>query len=89
MKCPICTGEMEYGLIQSSSPVSWLKTKKRRFVYSPKLYEGSVCLAVASMFKGSAVVAYNCPSCKKVIIDYGDPASDLNYVPKKENTKSE
>ena len=87
MKCPICGNEMEYCLIQSSSPVSWLKTKKRRFIYSPKLYEGSVSLAVADMFRGSAVVAYNCRDCKKVIIDYGDPKSDLNYVLKKEKTK--
>lgn len=84
MKCPICNGEMEYGLIQCSSPISWLKTKSRQLIYSPKLYEGSVSLSAASMFKGSAVVAYNCPKCKKIIIDYGDPTSDLNYIPKEE-----
>ena len=84
MKCPICGGEMEYGLIQCSSPISWLKTDKRRWVYSPKLYEGSVSLSAASMFKGSAVVAYNCRDCKKILIDYGDPSADLNRITKEE-----
>ena len=74
---------MEYGLIQSSSPIGWLKTEKRKLFYNPDLYEGSVTLSAMSMLKGSAVVAYNCPDCKKIIIDYGDPMSDLNNVTKK------
>ena len=83
MKCPLCDREMEYGLIQSSSPIGWLKTEKRKLFYNPDLYEGSVTLSAMSMLKGSAVVAYNCPNCKRIIIDYGDPMSDLNNVTKK------
>lgn len=82
MKCPICQREMEYGLIQSSSPIGWLKTKERKFFYNPDLYEGSVKLSEMSFIRGSAVVAYNCADCKKILIDYGDPTSDLNYVEK-------
>ena len=82
MKCPLCDREMEYGLIQSSSPIGWLKTEKRKLFYNPDLYEGSVTLSAMSMLKGSAVVAYNCPDCKRIIIDYGDPMSDLNYAEK-------
>ena len=79
MKCPICERERERGLIQSSSPIGWLKTEKRQFFYNPDLHKGSITLSVMSMLKGSAVVAHNCPDCKKIVIDYGDPASDLNY----------
>ena len=30
------------------------------------------------MMKGSACVAYNCPNCKKIVIDYADGNNDLN-----------
>jgi hypothetical protein len=79
MNCPICGEEMDRGLIQNSSPLGWIKTEKRTFCYNPDLFEGSLCLSKLSMLKGSAVVAHNCRRCKKIIIDYGDPTSDLNY----------
>ena len=87
MKCPICNVEMEYGLIQSSSPIGWIKTKKRTFFYNPDFHKESVTLSVLSALRGSAVVAHNCPNCKKIVIDYGDPTSDLNYAAKEEETK--
>ena len=75
---------MERGLIQNSSPLGWIKTEKRTAFYNPDLFENSVRLSRLSMLKGSAVVAYNCSQCKKIIIDYGDPTSDLNYPQPKE-----
>ena len=84
MNCPICGNEMERGLIQNSSPLGWIKTEKRTAFYNPDLFEDSVRLSRLSMLKGSAVVAYNCRQCKKIIIDYGDPTSDLNYPQPKE-----
>lgn len=84
MNCPICGNEMERGLIQNSSPLGWIKTEKRTAFYNPDLFENSVRLSRLSMLKGSAVVAYNCRQCKKIIIDYGDPTSDLNYPQPKE-----
>ena len=75
---------MERGLIQNSSPLGWIKTEKRTAFYNPDLFENSVRLSRLSMLKGSAVVAYNCRQCKKIIIDYGDPTSDLNYPQPKE-----
>lgn len=78
MKCPYCDEEMEYGLIQSSNQIGWIKTEKRKFFTNSDFYEGSVTLSKLSMLKGSAVVAYNCRKCKKIVIDYGDPSSDLN-----------
>ncbi len=74
---------MEYGLIQSSNAIAWLKTEKRKFFYFPKLSPDSVTLSALSMLRGSAVVAYNCRECKKIIVDYGDPTSDLNFTPPK------
>lgn len=40
MICPICEKEMECGLIQSSSPIGWIKTEKRTTFYNPDFFEG-------------------------------------------------
>ena len=79
MICPICETEMERGLMQSSGHIGWIKGDERTIFYNPDFFEGSVVLSKASFIKGAAVVAHNCRRCKKIIIDYGDPTSDLNY----------
>lgn len=79
MKCPYCDKEMEKGLIQSPQELSWLKGEKRKFAARSFLHEGSVVLSSLSMMKGSACVAYNCLSCRKIVIDYSDERVDLNY----------
>ena len=42
------------------------------------LYEGSVVLSELSFLRGSAVKAFLCRPCRKVIIDCADAQSDLN-----------
>ncbi|MBP5605542.1 MAG: hypothetical protein J6X60_08370 [Ruminiclostridium sp.] len=76
MNCPYCGVEMEQGLIQSNHAVSWNKGTKRR-MFTPA-FSSDVTLSELSLTKGSAVIAYNCGACRKVIIDYADPESDLN-----------
>lgn len=78
MKCPYCNQETEAGFIQSSQELSWKKGDKRPFFGRAKLHEGSVVLSSFSMMKGSAVKAYLCRDCKKVIVDYADESSDMN-----------
>ena len=79
MKCPYCNNEMEKGLIQSPHEISWLKGEKRKFFGRAEFHKGSVVLSQLSFMKGSACIAYNCPSCQKIIIDYADSSTDLNY----------
>ena len=76
MKCPYCDNEMEQGVIQSPHEISW--TDKKHFFGRAQFHEGSVVLSELSFIKGSAVMAFCCKGCKKVIIDYNDPESDLN-----------
>ncbi|MBE6540863.1 MAG: hypothetical protein E7672_00225 [Ruminococcaceae bacterium] len=78
MNCPYCSREMEKGLIQSPNEIAWIKGDKRKLFAKADLHPDSVVLSELSLIKGSAVVAYRCISCCKVIIDYGDEASDLN-----------
>lgn len=78
MKCPYCSNEMELGVIQSPHEISWKKGLKRPVVGRAVFHPDSVVLSELSFMKGSAVKAYLCRSCRKVIIDLDDPQSDMN-----------
>ena len=78
MKCPYCGEDMEKGLIQSQNELAWLPGNNRKLFVRAKLHEGAVVLSKLSVLKGSAVTAYICKKCEKVIIDYADKTSDLN-----------
>ena len=78
MKCPYCKKEMELGFIQSQQEISWKKGDKKPLMGRAQFHEGSVILSKLSFLKGSAVTAFLCRECKKVIIDYSDDNSDFN-----------
>lgn len=76
MKCPYCNEEMENGVIQSPHEISW-KCKKHIFGRAA-FHEGSVVLSELSFLKGSAVRAFCCRKCEKIVIDYKNGDSDIN-----------
>lgn len=78
MKCPYCNIEMEKGLIHSPQEINWIKGEKRKFFTRAFLHSEAVVLSELSMIEGSACIAFNCPNCKKIIIDYANSESDLN-----------
>ncbi len=78
MKCPYCNNEMEKGLIQSPHEICWIKGEKRKVFVRAEFHKDSVVLSELSFMKGSACIAYNCPSCQKIVIDYADGSMDLN-----------
>ena len=78
MKCPYCEKEMEQGFIQSHHEISWKKGDKRPLFGRAQFHEGSVILSELSFMKGSAVTAFLCRDCQKVIIDYSDENADFN-----------
>ncbi len=78
MNCPYCGHEMELGVIQSPHEISWKKSLKRPVFGRAAFHEGSVVLSELSFLRGSAVEAFLCRACKKVIIDFADARSDLN-----------
>ena len=79
MVCPYCGKETEKGIIESDIELNWKSGEKRTLLGNAEFHEGAVVLSERSFLKGSAVVAYLCRECKKVIIDYGDEKSDLNH----------
>ena len=78
MKCPYCKKEMELGFIQSPQEISWKKGDKKPLIGRAQFHKGSVIISELSFLKGSAVTAFLCRECKKVIIDYSDENSDFN-----------
>lgn len=78
MKCPYCGEDMEKGLIQNQNELVWLPGNNRKLFVKAEFHEGAVVLSKLSFLKGSAVTAYICKKCEKVIIDYADKTSDFN-----------
>ena len=60
---------MEIGMIQSPRELAWKKGEERT-VRRAAAFEGSVILSKADLFSGSAVKAWNCVDCRKIVIDY-------------------
>lgn len=70
MKCPYCNEEMNLGYIQCRDGVYWSE-KKRLVAAMPPVADGSVDLrAIEDGQYKYYTVAYNCPECKKILIDY-------------------
>lgn len=78
MRCPYCGKEMEEGLIQSLQELAWLSGRKRPLLGRAQFHDGAVVLSELSMMRGSAVLAFLCRDCGKVVIDYAGDGADLN-----------
>ena len=69
MRCPYCGKEMEEGLIQSPQELSWIPGNKRKVLGRARFHEGALVLSELSFLRGSAVVAWLCRECGKMVID--------------------
>lgn len=74
MKCPYCDQEMKAGVIESPYEINW-KPKKAKLFGAAEFHKDAVVLSEHSFLKGSAVLAYCCDSCKKIIINYCNESS--------------
>lgn len=77
MKCPYCSEEMELGVIPSRLELAWFKGVKKP-ILKAGFHDDSVVLSKMSFMDGSAVAAYLCRKCQKVIIDCSNKKSDYN-----------
>jgi|LFRM01.1.fsa_nt_gb predicted RNA-binding Zn-ribbon protein involved in translation (DUF1610 family) len=71
MKCPYCGNEMTMGYIQCRDGVRWTLNLQPVAALS-FLGKESTSLANGASDGSSAVYAYKCAECRKVIIDYSD-----------------
>ena len=73
MNCPYCNKETECGTIQSQHELRWQEARHIFITHK----ETDVMLSERNVWKGSAVKAYLCRECKKIVIDYSTEC-DLN-----------
>ena len=76
MKCPYCNEEMQAGVIQSPNEISW--HEKRSFIGNGEFDMDRIVLSELSLLKGSAVRAFCCKKCEKIVIDFQNGSCDLN-----------
>ena len=69
MKCPYCQKEMEPGYIQCREGIYWT-SKKVLIAALSSLGKDSFSLENGAGRNNTAVYAYKCGDCEKVIIDY-------------------
>lgn len=69
MNCPYCGSEMTLGYIQCRDGINWTP-KKQLIIPLSCLGKGRINLSNGEAHH--TAFAYNCMSCKKVILDYSD-----------------
>lgn len=76
MNCPYCGKLMEEGVIQSPHEISW--KNERKLLGRAMFHEDAIILSKLAFIRGSAVIAYRCSDCEKIVIDYKDGNSEAN-----------
>ena len=66
MECPYCSSKMQPGVIQSSRWIYFTSKPNRWF---SRVKSEDTCLSTNNAVIPTCV-AYHCPKCKKVIVDY-------------------
>ena len=72
MTCPYCNSDLIEGYIYSPRTLSWTTEKLKTFSESFLTKEGNIVLSETGLLHPAKVIAYNCPSCKRIFISYGD-----------------
>ncbi len=73
MQCPYCKKEMGKGLLQSGKMMLWTR-KKHYLSLRPK---GDDLLLDENYLTGTAVPAWICRSCQKILIDYANEQEEI------------
>ena len=77
MTCPYCNKDLIEGYIYSPRTLSWTTGKLKTFSEYSLTKEGNVVLSETGLIHPAKVIAYNCSSCKKIIISYGDDEQQI------------
>lgn len=77
MKCPCCHNEMTSGVVQSARQI-FFTTKAHKNWFIPDIEGNDEILLSTHNLTKPTCIAYNCPNCKKIVIDYADGSMDLN-----------
>ena len=65
--CPYCGGEMRKGWLRSRRSDIWWEPDPA--MSAPDAEKGMRCIAAAGGFTGAEAEAWDCPACKKLVLD--------------------
>lgn len=66
-RCPYCGAEMQRGWLRSRRSDIWWEPDPT--IPAPDAEQGMRCIAAAGSFTGAEAEAWDCPACKKLILD--------------------
>lgn len=69
-KCPYCGNELIRGYIQCRDKLYWSESIRKVAALPPIKSAQALGEQDVSIFKGTAIKAYNCKQCKRIIITY-------------------
>lgn len=69
MRCPYCNEEMICGAVQSQREIFFTTRADRTWLISALAKKDEIVLSSHNWSKPTCI-AYHCPVCRKVIIDY-------------------
>lgn len=72
MKCSFCGKEMESGVVQSARHIFFTTKAHKVWFYPDTACEKEVVLSFHNWTRPTCA-AWNCPMCKKVVLDYEKP----------------
>ena len=71
MKCPYCNNDMKSGFIEPSGRGGLCWVSEKSGVWSaPRSDPDFLQLGKAPWLKAESVPAFNCETCKRIIVDY-------------------
>lgn len=71
MKCPFCGKEMVEGAVKSAREIIFTKKPNKKWYDTTVARDEEISLSQNNLTK-PICLAYHCPDCKKVIIDYSE-----------------
>ena len=76
--CPYCGGEMRKGWLRSRRSDIWWEPDPA--MSAPDAEKGMRCIAAAGGFTGAEAEAWDCPACKKLVLDRSRRNEDENRI---------
>ncbi len=70
MNCPYCNNLLKEGYIYSPRTLCWTQQPLKSFSGFSFHKEGNVVLSETGLLTPAKIVAYNCSSCRRMIVMY-------------------
>lgn len=66
--------------MQSPNYIGWTPKKRKFYSEMDFMENGAVALSEGKFLSAPCIIAYHCPDCKKILIDYDGNACDYYHA---------